>query len=160
MNTDFYEKGFQIFDGSKYLEYIDIHSIEWEYEGGINNDYHPKNNKDFYETILYHIHMDISETFVPEPHGVNKRRLWRGVNKDATVWHNDLREGPNCFFLLYFSDMRQYNEGAVWFRNGEKEWRIVPYPGLLVAVNCEKQFEHKAESTNKERIIASFAFNL
>ena len=158
---DFYTKGFEVYDGSKYLSWIDTSPIEWEYEGGINNDYHPKNNKEFYNTILWTIHNDISETLLSGVnHSIDKRRLWLGVNLDATKWHNDLEEGPNCFFLLYFSDMRKYDEGAVWFRNGEKEWRILPYPGLLVAVNCEKQFEHKAESTKQERIIASFAFNL
>jgi hypothetical protein len=143
------------------LDWIDTSTIEWEYEGGVNNDYHPKCNKDFYDTILWTIHNDISETYLKDvEHTIDKRRLWLGVNYDATSWHNDLAEGPNCFFLLYFSDMRLYNEGAVWFRNEENEWRILPYPGLLVAVNCETKFQHRAEQTNKERVIASFAFNL
>lgn len=157
---DFFNKGFQIFDGSKYANQIDCSKIEWIYEGGVNNDYHPSNNVEeinsFLLSIHYQIAMDILEGRVD--YTVEKRRLWEGVNKDATVWHNDLKEGPNCFFLLYHSDMM--HDGFVHFRNRTQEFTVTPKKGLLVAVNCDTKFEHKATPSKQTRIISSYYFNI
>lgn len=159
LNDDFYNNGFQIFDGKKYTRHIDVSEIQWEYEGGLNNDYHPKNNADIIDAGLLAIHCEILDDIVPNA-VMRKRRIWEGVNLDATRWHNDYNEGPNCFFLLYFSNMDDTTNGAVYFRNKIKEWKIYPKFGTLVAVNCLNNFEHRAEKSNRERIIASFYFDL
>jgi hypothetical protein len=159
LNDDFYTKGFQIFDGTKYIEYIDTTSIVWEYEGGANNDYHPANNKDLINSCLLSMHYEILNDIVPNAI-IEKRRLWEGVNIEATHWHNDYKEGPNCFFLLYFTDMDNSTKGAVYFRNTIEEHKIYPKKGMLVAVNCLNNFEHKAELANCTRIVASFYFNI
>lgn len=159
LSEDFYNRGFQIFDGTKYTQYIDVPSISWEYEGGINNDYHPKDNKEFIDMCLLTIHCEILNDIVPDA-VVRKRRIWEGVNLDATDWHNDYREGPNCFFLLYFSNMDHDTGGAVCFRNSTEEWKIYPKVGTLVAVNCLNNFEHRAEKANCTRVVASFYFDL
>lgn len=159
LTDEFYVNGFQIFDGKKYTKYIDVSSIQWEYEGGVNNDYHPKDNQDFIDACLLTIHCEILNDIVPAAE-IRKRRIWEGVNLDATKWHNDYREGPNCFFLLYFSDMDPTTNGAVHFRNAFNEWKIYPKTGTLVAVNCLNNFEHRAEKPNCTRVVASFYFDL
>lgn len=161
LGQDFFTQGFQIFDGSQYMHYIDVDSIQWQYEGGINNDYHPANDRDKIDSVLYAIHYQIALDIV-EPsvkyYTIEKRRIWEGVNLDATAWHNDLKEGPNCFFLLYHSKM--IDDGFVYFRNRREEWKILPEPGLLVAVNCLSDFEHKADVSSRQRVISSYYFNL
>lgn len=159
LSNDFYNNGFQIFDGKKYTQHIDVAKIQWEYEGGIDNDYHPKNNRDLIDAGLLTIHCEILNDIVPNA-VMRKRRIWEGVNLDATSWHNDYGEGPNCFFLLYFSNMDTATNGAVYFRNTVDEWKIYPKDGMLVAVNCLNNFEHRAEKANCTRIIASFYFDL
>jgi hypothetical protein len=159
LTDEFYTNGFQVFDGKKYISHLDFSQTEWEYEGGKNNDFHPKNNKDFIDSSLLTIHYEILTDIVPNA-TIRKRRLWEGVNADAFNWHNDYGEGPNCFFLLYFSDMNETRGGAVFFRNTKQEWKIYPQKGLLVAVNCLNNFQHKAEKANCERIVASFYFDL
>lgn len=159
--NDFVNKGYAIFDGLKYHNQLEdiIHETEWEYEGGINNDWHPKNNRELYNSFLYYIHqqitLDIVENMFSE-YTIDKRRIWEGVNKDATSWHNDIKEGPNCFFLLYHSLME--NDGFVYFRNKKEEWKFIPKPGFLIAVNCENNFEHRAEQSNNKRIQSSYYF--
>jgi hypothetical protein len=159
LTKQFYENGFEVFDRKKYISYINVSEIEWEYEGGLNNDYHPKNNKEFIDKCLLTIHYEIQNDIVPQSI-MRKRRIWEGVNQDALNWHNDYREGPNCFFLLYFSDMDESKGGAVYFRNKVREWKIYPQKGLLVAVNCLNNFQHKAEKSNCKRIVSSFYFDL
>lgn len=160
LSDEFYENGFQIFEGIKYSNLIDVENIEWKYEGGINNDYHPSKNIEEINSILYTIHYQIAIDII-EPkikqYTIEKRRIWEGVNADATSWHNDLKEGPNSFFLLYHSTM--INDGFIFFRNGHKEWKILPKIGMLVAVNCDTKFEHKAEISNRKRIVSSYYFN-
>ena len=159
--TDFYTKGFQVFDGTKYSQQIDISNVNWEYEGGVGNDYHPSNNLDFLNfslcTVHYQIALDIVESNVKE-YTIDKRRIWEGVNPNAAEWHNDLREGPNCFFLLYHSNM--LSDGLIHFRTNGQEWSLVPVNGLLVSVNCDLKFEHRAEPSKKQRVISAYCFNL
>lgn len=158
---DFHKNGFQIFDGSKYSDQLDISDIIWKYEGGIDNDYHPSNNVDEINSILLNIHFEIASDILDgnvKNYSIEKRRIWEGVNKDATVWHNDLKEGPNCFFLLYHSDMDQ--DGFVYFKNEFKEFTIIPKKGMLIAVNCDTRFLHRADISKKTRIISSYFFNL
>jgi len=159
LTDDFYTKGFQIFDGAKYTAYIDVSEIIWEYEGGINNDYHPANNKELIDSCLLSMHYEILNDIIPTA-TIKKRRIWEGVNIDATQWHNDYVEGPNCFFLLYFSDMNPDTGGAVYFRNNKEEFKVYPKKGMLVAVNCLNNFEHKAEIPNCKRIVTSFYFDI
>lgn len=166
ISSDFFKNGFQIFDGSSLISDVSLEGRLWEYEGGVNNDYHLSKLDSFYmlqHSWLLGLHFEIAKRFV-EPsfknYTVEKRRLWKGVNADATVWHNDLNEGPNCFFLMYFSNLEKVKEGAVHFKNKESEWSLYPNSGRLVAVNCLPEFLHKADQTNYERIIASFYFNI
>ena len=158
---DFYSKGFQIFDGKKYSDQLDVSQIVWQYEGGVNNDYHPSNNIQEVNHVLLNIHYEISSDILDKNfarYSIEKRRIWQGVNKDATAWHNDLGEGPNCFFLLYHSDM--IDDGFVHFRNSQDTFQVVPKEGLLVAVNCDIKFQHRADVSKNSRVTSSYFFNL
>ena len=166
ISTEFYVNGFQLFDVSELISDTHLENRIWEYEGGVNGDYHLSAEDPFYvlqNSWLLNIHFEISKRFVEPSYKnftIEKRRLWEGVNDDATKWHNDLREGPNCFFLLYFSDLDTIKEGAIHFKNSSDEWKIYPKRGLLAAVNCMPEFLHKADKTSCERIVSSFYFNL
>jgi hypothetical protein len=161
--NSYFTRGFAVFDGTechKQLEPI-ISDTRWKYEGGINNDWHPDNNLDLYRVMLYSVHQYIATEIVENMFNsyiVDKRRIWEGVNLDATGWHNDIGEGPNCFFLLYHSLME--TDGRIHFRNSLEQWEILPRPGLLVAVNCENNFEHRAEFSADQRIQSSYFFKV
>lgn len=159
--NDFHKKGYQIFDGVKYFNQINIENIDWVYEGGVDNDYHPSKNLDEINSFLLNIHYQIAVDILEgnvKNYTIEKRRIWEGVNKDASIWHNDLKEGPNCFFLLYHSDM--IDDGFIHFKNEDEEFTLVPKKGLLVAVNCDTKFQHKADFSKNKRIISSYFFNL
>jgi hypothetical protein len=159
---NFFDNGFCSLFDYELAQEINLKTINWKYEGGEKNDFVPEKNS-FLDAELLNVHMKIAEKYVDKyfsEYHVKKRRIWKGVNEDATFWHNDLREGPNCFFLLYFSNMEKINEGAVYFKSGKKEFKIYPKPGTLIAVNCSENFFHKADFTDKERIQASFCFDI
>jgi len=161
MYTDFYTKGHQVFNEPELASQIPIEQIQWMYEGDFGGDNHPSNNIGLLEAMLEHIHHQIELKYIApyfEKYSVDKRRIWEGVNNDATSWHNDLNEGPNCFFLLYFSDM--VDDGSIGFKNKNNEWFYYPKRGTMVAVNCAKQFLHKATKSAQKRVISSFCFNL
>jgi hypothetical protein len=56
--------------------------------------------------------------------------------------------------------MNVETNGAVYFRNKKEEFKVYPKKGMLVAVNCLNNFEHKAEIPNCKRIVASFYFDI
>lgn len=166
ISEEFFENRFQIFDISESVSDVQLNNRIWEYEGGINGDYHLSEQDSFYSTQdswLLSLHYEIAMQFVEtsfSKYTIEKRRLWEGVNKDSSVWHNDLKEGPNCFFLLYFSNLEHLKEGAIYFKNKCQKWSFYPSVGKLLAVNCVPEFMHKADQTKHERIVASFYFNL
>jgi len=158
----FTHDGFFITTGKEYHDIISplLSDTIWIHEGGESNDYHPKDIK-IYNIILHQIHLYIAKNIV-EPYfkdyTIEKRRIWEGVNNDATVWHNDLREGPNCFFLLYHSNMK--DDGAIYFKTKNSEVKIYPTEGMLIGVNCKNNFLHRAEKSKNKRIVSSYFFNL
>jgi hypothetical protein len=161
--NSYFTKGFAVFDGIMYHQQIEqiISDTTWEYEGGINNDWHPSNNLALYQAVLYSVHHSIAEGIAErmfDSYTMDRRRIWQGVNPDATGWHNDIGEGPNCFFLLYHN--RMDSDGSVHFRNSTESWELKPYPGLLVAVNCENNFEHRADTSKQQRVQSSYYFRI
>jgi len=167
----FARDGFFITSGKEYHDTISplLNDTIWIREEG--NDYHPKDMK-IYNIILYQIHLQIA-TDIVEPYfkdyTIEKRRIWEGVNDNTTEWHNDLREpvrsnhnnlseGPNCFFLLYHSNMK--DDGAIYFKTKNSEVKIYPTEGMLIGVNCKNNFLHRAEKSKNKRIISSYFFNI
>lgn len=163
VNSEFFTNGFQVFELPDLAAQLDLDRVVWRYEGGVDGDNHPVDSDGFLGTALYSLHQQITLQIIEPSFGdfeIDKRRLWEGVNKNASKWHNDGAEGPNCFFLLYFSDMSAVGEGAIWFKCQDKEWKIHPKYGTLIAVNCESQFLHRAEQTKHTRILAGFCYNV
>lgn len=160
---EYFTNGFQVFDGIEYHRQLEplFETTEWEYEGGAENDYHPSTNKELFSAIMYNIHTQIADKFV-EPnflsYSIDKRRIWEGVNRDATQWHNDGAEGPTCFFLLYHSTMK--DDGAIHFRNANQDWTFYPTPGMMIAVNSDNGFLHRADKSLQQRIISGYCFNV
>ena len=162
--NEYFTKGFQIFDGKKYSDQLDVSNIEWEYEGGINNDYHPASDKDFINASLMTIHSQIEADLVAPyfDYEIERTRIWEGVNLDVQGWHNHYTTHPNFFFLLYWSDTKSVGEGSVWFADIDhtNEWEIWPTPGTLIAVNNSDKFLHKVQKTSHTRILAEFYFDV
>ena len=159
----FFTDGFAVFDGKRYDDILApfIDNNLWAYEGGESNDYHPVLDVHMLDVAMTTVHYRLSVDIIShmfEEFTVEKRRVWEGVNHAASQWHNDYREGPNCFFLLYHSNMN--NDGEVQFKAKNHEWTIYPYRGLLVLVNCENNFLHRASPSKQQRIISSFYFNI
>lgn len=83
--------------------------------------------------------------------------IWNHNEKTVQVWHNDLREGPNLFFLYYLNDV--YSGGEIRFRvDGVETGQVQPRTGLLVMGSQEAHVEHKAEPTDETRILSNFGF--
>lgn len=165
MTNDFYTKGYQIFDGRHLAKQIPIDDIIWQREDFEDGDNHPANDLEVIDLLLKSIHQQIALEFVSpyySDYSIDKRRIWEGVNNGATAWHNDLNEGPNCFFLLYFTDLTQLKQGAIHFKTSDTsiEWSHYPTVGMLVAVNCAETMLHRADQTDHKRVIASFCFNI
>jgi len=165
MINDLLTKGFKVLDGKKYSSQLDVSNIEWEYEGGINNDYHPASDKEFISVVLKTIHTQIELDFIAphfDSYKLERARIWEGVCLDAQQWHHHFYTHPRLFFLLYWSDTKSAGDGSIWFSDASrtKEYRLWPTPGTLIVANNSNKFLHKVEKTNSKRIIAEFYFDL
>ena len=102
----------------------------------------------------------------------NDRRLiysyiWNGTSSGSDVWHNDLIEGANVFFLLYFTDMELGSGGEIMFRNMEENKRVtcfhLPKKYDLILGSQDLKFQHRVEDFRKpsmQRITLNFGFNI
>jgi len=93
--------------------------------------------------------------------------LWNGTSSGSDVWHNDLIEGANVFFLLYFTDMQLGSGGEIMFRNMEQNKRVtcfhLPKKYDLILGSQDLKFQHRVENfrkPNMERITLNFGFNI
>jgi hypothetical protein len=83
--------------------------------------------------------------------------IWNHSEPTVLVWHNDLKEGPNLFFLYYLTDV--YKGGEIRFRvNGKETGHVQPRVGLLVMGSHESHVEHKVEPTLEDRIVSNYGF--
>jgi hypothetical protein len=160
---DIKEKGFFVFDFSKNIEFFQMDKIKFKWEGKYNlRENVPVNMLTEIKQMLNILHHEIDETILKgevKNSEILNNRLWEGFSEETDMWHNDIVDGPNLFFLLYFDDMTKINDGALWIKNEFEEVRILPKPGTLVALNQEKpSFLHKAERSIARRIVAGFDF--
>lgn len=178
MFENYYKNGFEIFDGSKYVDYFDMDVLkEAEWVKGREENREGEvflKDESLVSPILNIIHREIGCFIVSEKfskYQYRKNSLWKGVSRDLCDWHNDSYETQvirmeepyfNCFFLFYLSDMEKIKEGAINFKNTktDEEWKIYPKIGTLIAVNSDPVFLHKPEPTTHERIVCSFFFEL
>lgn len=165
MYNDVFTKGFQILDGSKYAAQLDVSGVNWGYEGGTNNDYHPTNDVEFMNLALKTLHAQIeTDLIVPyfANYEVERSRIWEGVNKDVQEWHDHYYTHPNFFFLLYWSDIQKNGEGSVWFTDicHDVEYEVKPTSGTLIAVNNNGKFLHRVDPSKNTRVLAEFYFDI
>lgn len=154
--SDFFSKGFTYtFDHEvvKYIREEDICDPDSWFQTDEGTTY--PLGYDLTEAMNY-----IRDTYVTPLFGENKSGysyIWNHNEKTVQVWHNDLREGPNLFFLYYMTDV--YNGGEIRFRvNGKETGHVQPRVGLLVMGSQELHVEHKAEPTNETRILSNYGF--
>lgn len=85
--------------------------------------------------------------------------IWDKSEPQTMLWHNDLIEGANVFFLYYLTDVTQ--GGEICFRvNGGNEKCLQPKRGLLVMGSQAEHIEHKANFTQDLRITSNYGFNI
>jgi hypothetical protein len=86
--------------------------------------------------------------------------VWEGVDKDNQLWHTDLFEDLNLFFLFYFDDTHPETGGAIYFKWGENTFKFQPQRGDLILVSNRKGFFHRADASTIRRRVASFDFQV
>src|SRR5210317_1002697 len=159
MLDNFFINGYQIFNEPQLGSMINTTGLTWKKE---HNHNYVQNATPLLEAGLTNIHYAIAKKYV-EPcfseYEMLGHKMWEGVDEYSTFYHNDLVEGPNMFFLLYFSDMDCLQEGAIYFKqNTGEEFKYYPKKYDLIAVNCSTQFQHKADKTKHERILTDYNF--
>ena len=159
--TNFLTKGFVVFEGKQYTDLVNLDTIKWNFPG-TDNDYHPTGDTKQLDKTLMAIHLNISNEIVQPmfgEHFIGDRQMWEGIYTKASEWHNDIEE-CDFFFILYFSEMKKYKQGEIEFKTDKDSWVFHPSVGSLVLVNNDIKFQHRAGKTDRQRIQASFYFNL
>ena len=158
--------GHMMLDGTHLIDLIDISKIEFGKSNGSSGENLPISNLEVVNHALSIIHHEIAREFI-EPctnnyEVVKTRQIWESSPEHHKVWHNDSTEKSNdMFFLLYFTDQRSTNEGALIIKNRTGEYRYVPHPGLLIAMeNSSTEWIHMVESSKTKRVVASLSFKI
>lgn len=85
--------------------------------------------------------------------------IWNNTDIPSTVWHNDLPEGSNIFFMYYLNDVS--NGGELCFQmDGLETGCIQPKKHLLVLGSQEEHVRHKVNLTKETRIVCNFGFKI
>jgi hypothetical protein len=159
--TDFFTKGFCFIENSGLTNYfgnIDNYNIKDSFDMGDE----PKlgdNPTELNEILLQvrekivHEHLTkIFKNYTPLSYFI-----WDKVDSVTSDWHTD---NQDCSFLLYFDDTDEFTGGALSVKDYQNEYKIYPKKDMLIWLNQNKKFLHKAENSNKKRRLAIFQFNL
>jgi hypothetical protein len=89
--------------------------------------------------------------------------LWKGVDDDAKVWHNDYCEGADLAFLLYFHDLDENTGGALQLKNKEtgEIKTIWPKKYDVVIFDQHLKWEHRVIpliNVPSDRTVMNFGF--
>jgi hypothetical protein len=89
--------------------------------------------------------------------------LWKGVDDDAKVWHNDYCEGADLAFLLYFHDLTEETGGALQLKNSETGYikTIWPKKYDVVLFDQHLKWEHRVIpliTVPSDRTVMNFGF--
>lgn len=90
--------------------------------------------------------------------------IWNGTEHDLCEWHNDLREGPNLFLILYMSDIDSSCGGEIEFRSSVTKnitGSILPKKYDIIIGSQELSWEHqvgKFKCGPMERITCNFGY--
>lgn len=160
---DFFTKGFQIFNGQPYYDSLQSTVAETKFDYFTGDEYHASHNQDLLDMILLENHLLIAQDIVEKyftKYSIGRRMIWESVNRRAMLWHNDLADHTNTFFLLYHNDTSEILGGAVCFRYNGIEEKIYPRAGDLIFFNSLNNFEHKAENSSQQRVVSSYYFDI
>lgn len=161
---ELFQKGFIKWSEPAMANYINTDDMIMNFEHS-NEGVIDISNEPFIQAALETIHQEIALKYV-EPYArdyrISKHEL-RGNPKEHSRycdWHVDAGEKSNLFFLLYFNDLTVVDQGALIFKNGDREWRNVPNYGDLIALNnaTKTDFIHRVEYTTHRRVTAEFDF--
>lgn len=87
--------------------------------------------------------------------------VFDAVDKFNQVWHTDICEKYDIFFLYYLDNTYESTGGSIHFRwNKDEEYGFQPKAGDLVLINNVKGFWHKAKASQIKRRVISFHFNI
>jgi hypothetical protein len=153
-------KGYDILDGSSFTDVICADSIEFDWLPTNIEEKSPLGDTTTLNQKLSIIHYAIGEKFLkPYSYILRTKMIWESPGISAKNWHSDYQERANVFFLLYFNDMTLSNDGALLIRNNCGDHRIVPTPGMLVAMeNTNPDWQHRVEDTKSRRVTAYFGY--
>lgn len=90
--------------------------------------------------------------------------LWKGVDDDAKVWHNDYCEGADLAFLLYFHDLTEETGGALQLKNNETGIIKTVWPKKYDIILFEQhlKWEHRVlplKVVPSDRTVMNFGFH-
>jgi len=158
--------GHAVLNGSHLVQLINIDDIEFGRNNGSKGEHTPITNVKLVKHALSIIHHELYREFI-EPCNKNykisqAKQIWESSPEHHKLWHNDSYEETNdMFFLLYFTDQRPTDDGAIHFKNDIGEHRYVPYPGLLIAVeNSNPKWLHQVEPATSKRVVACLGFKI
>jgi hypothetical protein len=103
-------------------------------------------------------------SLIDSSHTQGYKYIWNGTEFSICRWHNDLKEGPNLFFLLYLTDMNPDCGGEIEFRSAhtkEVTGSILPKKYDIVIGSQELDWEHQVGAFKcgpMERITCNFGF--
>lgn len=151
------------------FKYIEPHipSIEWIQDDEINYRYMKQNNAvsealDKTAELLYEKYI----VDVDKSAKVGYTSIWNGNEITNSEWHNDLKEGPNICFLLYYSDIKDECGGKLEMRKketGQVTGSITPQKYDIVMFSQELDWEHRVSPFlcgPMERITVNIGFNV
>lgn len=90
--------------------------------------------------------------------------LWKGVDKDAMVWHNDYCEGADLAFLCYFHTLNEHTGGSLQLHDLEKPddiITVIPKKYDVVLFNQHLRWEHRVTPLIEiptDRTVMNFGF--
>ncbi len=103
-------------------------------------------------------------SLIDKDHVQGYKFIWNGTELSICRWHNDLKEGPNLFFLLYLTDMNAECGGEIEFRSThtkEVTGSILPQKYDLIIGSQELDWEHQVgvfKCGPMERITCNFGY--
>lgn len=160
---NFYNKGFYVFDGSKYYQTLQSVVSETKFDDFTGDEYHPSSNQELLNILLLQTHLELARDIIEkyfDNYEMGNRKIWESVNQRATLWHNDLADHTNTFFLLYHNDTSEETGGRISLRYNGVEEHIYPKAGMLILFNQENNFLHKVENSKYQRVVSSYYFNI
>ena len=158
--------GHVVLDGTELVSLIDLDQIEFGQRNSKDSANIPISNVENIDKALSFIQTELARKYIESSTDnyeiVDLRQIWESSPDHHKIWHNDSTEKSNdMFFLLYFSDQRPTNDGAIIIKNRNGEHRYVPYPGLLIAIeNSSPEWVHMVEPSKTKRVVASLSFKI